>query len=87
MISSITPSDRQNLKFLVEHLVSGMHQAEAEKIRRLLHTPFGTTPSAPPKVMEKEMTLIGNDALSNFRQKERFPDSLVSLAISVSFLL
>jgi hypothetical protein len=83
MMSSITKSDNEALRFLVDYFSFGKNQSESKKAERLLHNPYGADVSSGLKSEPKGMVLAGLDAKKNFQQKVKFSESLQFLAVKV----
>lgn len=83
LISSISPSDHQSLRFIVEHFVLGKHKEETEKASRLVHNPYGAPITDSLKSEPKTMILAGPDAMANFQRKAKLSSALMALTIKV----
>jgi hypothetical protein len=85
LISSISPSDRSALRFLVEHFSLGMHKNETDRAKKVLHNPYGAPVSSAVKLESKNVTLAGPDAVSSFKRESTFGEEMQYLTIKVYF--
>lgn len=83
LMSSITKSDNEALRFLVGYFSLGKYQNESKKADRLLHNPYGADVSSGLKSEPKGMILAGLEARKNFQQKVKFSESLQLLVVKV----
>lgn len=86
LLSELTPKTRANVLFVLQHFLQHKHNSEADlvQLKRILNDSANTQTVA--KILAapspKSLTLVGEEAVQNFKTRKAFPPSLEELNIT-----